>query len=74
MTTMVPVCPYCGRVECICPAVAGIATARSEPRRADTAPATGAYGPVGLVFSNPVFSTPTPIAARRTGSLMTAAR
>ncbi|MEV0439574.1 hypothetical protein AB0I84_37360 [Streptomyces spectabilis] len=23
MTTMVPVCPYCGRVECICPAVGG---------------------------------------------------
>ncbi len=21
MTSMVPVCPYCGRVECICPAV-----------------------------------------------------
>ncbi|WP_190136833.1 hypothetical protein [Streptomyces longispororuber] len=23
MTTMVPVCPYCGRVECICPALGG---------------------------------------------------
>ncbi|MFI8931217.1 hypothetical protein ACIG3E_26550 [Streptomyces sp. NPDC053474] len=23
MTTMVPVCPYCGRVECICPAAGG---------------------------------------------------
>ncbi|MER5304082.1 MULTISPECIES: hypothetical protein [Streptomyces] len=31
--SMVPVCPYCGRVECICPATAGSVAATRGLRR-----------------------------------------